>query len=93
MRVGAIASLIVPLNIASALAAFAAAAFWWLSASPLPPMVSYWGGAPADDPFFIALQESARLNGRAALCAAISAVLFGVATLIQRQTVATWLRG
>lgn len=80
------------LNVVSALAALAAAVFWSMSASPLPPMKTYWGGAPAGDPFFAALQESAKLSGRAAVCAAVSAACFGTATLLERLTVVTVLR-
>ena len=81
------------LNLASALAAIAAAVFWARSATPLPPMLSYFGGVPATDPFFIALQESARMNSHAAICAAISAALFATATIAGRFTVINWVRG
>jgi hypothetical protein len=66
-------------------AAFAvtSAIFWWLSAyGKLPPMVTYWGGAPESDPFFQALKFSAQMNkwaagfsGATALCAAASLFL------------------
>jgi hypothetical protein len=92
MRFGNAPTCLFVLDGAQALAAFAAAIFWFLSASSPPPMKSYFGGAPADDPFFVALQESARLNGYAALCAAVAAVLFGIVTLVRRRKVATWFR-
>ena len=81
------------LNPGSALAAIAAAVFWARSATPLPPMLSYFGGAPTNDPFFVALQESARMNSHAAICAAISAFLFALATISGRLTVINWVRG
>jgi hypothetical protein len=93
VRFGNAASWVSWLNIASALAAFAASIFWLLSATPLPPMNSYYGGVPADDPFFIALQASARLSSRAAQCAALSAFLFAAATILQRLKIASWLSG
>lgn len=48
----------VAMNVLSAVSAFAAAVFWYLSArNKLPEMVSYWDGTPSDDPFFVAMQK------------------------------------
>ena len=90
MRFGNAASWVFGLNVASALAAIAAAIFWLLSATPPPPMRTYWGGTPGDDPFIVALQESARFSSRAALCAALSAILFAIATFVQRLKIVSW---
>lgn len=87
------ANLVFWLNVGSAFAAFAAAVFWLRSASPLPPMNSYFGGVPTTDPFFVALQESCRLSGWAALCAGISAFFFGMATLLSRLAFLNFVRG
>jgi len=66
----------------AALFAFGAAAFWLMSAwGELPEMITYWGSAPPDDPFFQALVHSARMNRLAAWSACISAVLAGVAEI------------
>lgn len=70
------------LNLLSALAAFAAAWLWYLSArSKLPPMVPYLDETPEDDPFRVALQQGVSLNRRAALFAAAAAACSGLATL------------
>jgi hypothetical protein len=62
--------------------ALAAAIFWFLSAyGKLPPIVTYWGGAPESDPFYQALKFSARMNTIAAICSGCSATLFGVRLL------------
>lgn len=70
------------LNLGSALPAFAAAAFWFLSArNKLPPMVSYYDRAPDNDPFFVAVQAGVKLNRQAAYFAALSALCAGLGTL------------
>lgn len=70
------------LNLLSALAAFAAAWLWYLSArNKLPPMVTYFDATPEDDPFLVALQQGTSLNRRAALFAAAAAACSGLATL------------
>ena len=67
------------LDIAAALFAFVGAVFWFLSAyGKLPPMVTYWGGAPKSDLFFQAVRFSARMNTCAAIASGISALLLGV---------------
>jgi hypothetical protein len=70
------------LDIACALFALAAAIFWFMSAGMLPPMVTYWDSTPVNDPYYVAITRSARLNkwaagfsGASALCLAISTFL------------------
>ena len=73
---------LVGINLASALAAGAAAVFWLRSAlHRLPPMDSSFGGPPPNDPFFAALQAGVRLNRNAAACACAAALLQAVAAL------------
>jgi hypothetical protein len=63
------------LDIGAALFAFGAAVFWFLSASgTLPQMVTYWGGAPPNDPFYSAMKFSASMNTSAAVLSGISAL-------------------
>jgi hypothetical protein len=70
------------LDIVAALSAFVAAVFWFVSAyGKLPPMLPYWDAIPEDDPFYMAVKFSARMNrwaagfsGLSALC--MSAKLF-----------------
>jgi hypothetical protein len=60
----------------SALAAGAAAIFWFESATgELPPLVSYWGSAPSSDPLYQALVFSATMNRWAAIFAGAAASL------------------
>jgi hypothetical protein len=62
------------LDLATALFAFAAAVFWFLSAyGELPPTVTYWDAAPPSDPYRIAVARSLRLNSIAALLSGLSA--------------------
>jgi hypothetical protein len=66
-------------DVGAAVLAVAAAVFWFLSAyGKLPPMVSYWDQAPANDPLYVALKFSASMNtwaaglsGASALCMAL----------------------
>ncbi|MEG6508609.1 hypothetical protein V6C03_06470 [Methyloligella sp. 2.7D] len=69
-----------------AISAFLAALFWFFSASGgHPPMKSYWGAAPADDPFFLALKDAVFWNFWGALFSGISATfLCGRALLAWR---------
>jgi hypothetical protein len=63
------------LDIAMAATAFIAAIFWFLSAHrKLPPLVTYWGSAPAADPFFTAIRFSAVMNRWAAFFSGLSAL-------------------
>lgn len=62
-------------NIGTAVFAFLAAIFWFLSASgKLPPMMSYWDGTPPSDPFYAALKSSAQMNTCAAVLSGLSAL-------------------
>jgi hypothetical protein len=71
------------LDVAAALFAFGAAAFWFASAyGKLPPMVAYYDAAPKNDPFYTAIRFSAMMNrwaaglsGASALCMAIKMLL------------------
>ena len=66
----------VVMSVLSAVSAFAAAVFWYLSArNILPEMVGDWDGFPSNDPFFVALQRGVTLNKWAAGFAGVSAVL------------------
>lgn len=66
------------LDISAALFAFVAAAFWLLSASgTLPQMLTYWGGTPPNDPFYLAMRFSASMNTCAAVLSGISALCMG----------------
>jgi len=61
----------------AAIFALLAAVFWFASAArDLPAMVTYWGGAPPDDPFFASIRSSARLNRWAAFFSGLSALCF-----------------
>lgn len=63
---------------------FLAAIFWFLSAyGPLPPMLSYWDGAPAFDPLYASMKFSAHMNTFAAVLSGCSA-LSTVASLVAR---------
>jgi hypothetical protein len=67
------------LNFGTAAFAFAAAVFWFLSASgKLPELQAYWDKTPADDPFYTALIASAKMNRIAALFSGLSALCAGV---------------
>ena len=73
------------LNFGTAAFAFAAAVFWFLSASgKLPELQAYWDKTPADDPFYTALIASAKMNRIAALFSGLSALCAGVNALRQR---------
>jgi hypothetical protein len=63
------------LDILTAVFAVVAAGFWFASAAgALPPILSYWGGVPADDPFYSAIRFSAKMNAFAAVFSGVSAV-------------------
>jgi hypothetical protein len=70
------------LNYGSAFFALAAGVFWWLSAKvKIPPIDQKLIGLtenPADH-FNAMVSRSARLNARAASCAAVAAALQGIA--------------
>ncbi len=68
------------LNIGAAVFALTAAIFWFLSAyGDVPPMLTYWGGAPVDDPFYQSVRFSAAMNKWAAIFSCASAACMGVA--------------
>jgi hypothetical protein len=72
------------LDILAAIFAVVAAGFWFASAwGTLPPMLSYWGGAPANDPFYSAIRFSAQMNTVAAAFSGLSALCMGI-TAAQR---------
>jgi hypothetical protein len=63
----------------TALFAFIAAIFWFLSASgELPPIVTYFDSTPATDPYRQAVEFSARMNAIAAACSGVSVLLFSI---------------
>ena len=72
------------LELIAALFALGAAGFWFASASrkPLPQMHTYRGATPESDPFRRAIVFSARMNGHAALCSCVAAILAAVRLLI-----------
>jgi hypothetical protein len=74
------------LEIFSAVAAFGAAVFWFISAAgDLPPMASYFGAAPPTDPLYVAQQQGVRMNRWAASFAGASALSMAVATLLRAR--------
>jgi hypothetical protein len=60
--------------------ALVAAIFWFLSAyGDVPPIITYWGGAPPNDPFFyVAMKFSASMNNWAAIFSGMSAACMGL---------------
>jgi hypothetical protein len=67
------------LDLATAVFALIAAAFWFLSAyGELPKMVAYWDAAPASDPFYSAIKYGASMNRIAAVFSGLSALSAGV---------------
>jgi hypothetical protein len=72
------------LDILAAAFAGIAAVFWFASAwGTLPPMLTYWDGAPANDPFYSAIRFSAQMNTIAAAFSGLSALCVGI-TAAQR---------
>lgn len=71
------------LDLGAALFALAAAAFWFVSAyGKLPPMVAYYDQAPPDDPFYVAVKLSAKMNRWAAFLSGLSALCMALHFLI-----------
>lgn len=67
------------LDIGAMVFAFVAAALWFLSAaSDLPQSITYWGATPPNDPFYVALQTSVRLNRWAAAFTGLSVLCNGM---------------
>lgn len=70
-------------DIASAVFAFTAAIFWFISAyGKLPPMVTYWDATPDHDPFYKAVKFSAQMNRLAAAFSGLSALSVFIKFLI-----------
>jgi hypothetical protein len=73
------------LDIAAALFAFIAAVFWFLSAyGKLPPMVAYWDAAPENDPLYMAIKFSARMNRWAAGFSCALALCMAIKIMVSR---------
>ena len=67
------------LDVATAIFAFIAAVFWFLSAAGrLPPMVMYWDQAPDTDTFYQAMKFSSFMNMIASVFSGLSAALFAI---------------
>jgi hypothetical protein len=74
------------LDLSAALAAIVAAVFWFLSAyGKLPPMITYWDGAPPNDPFYVAVKFSASMNRWAAGFSGVSALLMAAHLLVGKR--------
>jgi hypothetical protein len=72
------------LDILTAVFAVVAAGFWFASAAEaLPPMLSYWGGVPVNDPFYSAIRFSAKMNAFAAVFSGVSAVCMGISAILR----------
>jgi hypothetical protein len=72
------------LDMGAALFALVAAVFWFRSAyGPLPAIVTYWGSAPSDDPFYQAVKYSAEMNRWAAGFSSVSALCMGLKLFIR----------
>jgi hypothetical protein len=71
------------LDAGAAVTALVAAVFWFLSAyGELPGMIPHWDQTPQNDPFYVAVKFSAKMNrwaagvsGLSALCMALSLFL------------------
>lgn len=64
------------LNVLTGLSALIAAILWfWAASDALPRMKSYYDSAPPDDPFYVAVKRSAKLNAWAAVFTGLSAFL------------------
>ncbi len=71
------------LDIGTAVFAFVAAFFWFLSAyGKLPPMLSYWDSVPDDDPFYSAVKYSAKMNRWGAGFSGASVFCMGLKILV-----------
>ena len=71
------------LNIISAVAAFAAAVFWFMSAAKnSPPILNYWDSTPTNDPFRMAFERAVRFNRYAAILAGVSATALALSLLL-----------
>jgi hypothetical protein len=71
-------------DLCAAFFAIIAAILWFISAAGgLPTMVMYWGAAPVNDPFHLALIASARWNACAAASSGTSALCMGAAAAVR----------
>ena len=73
------------LDVATIMFAVGAAIFWFLSAyGELPPMIAYWDAAPPNDPLYMAIKFSARMNRWAAGLSGLSAVFMAIKIIVAR---------
>lgn len=73
------------LDVATAVFALIAAVFWFASAyGKLPPMVSYWDAAPENDPLYMAVKFSAKMNRWAAGLSGASALCMAIKIMVAR---------
>jgi hypothetical protein len=73
------------LDLGAAISAFAAAIFWFLSASGQLPPITYLGFSPPNDPFAIAMRFTAHMNSCAAVFSGISALCWGVKAVYTKR--------
>ena len=67
------------IDVVTAILSLGAALFWFLSAAgKIPAPIAYVDHAPDDDPFFVALRRSARMNRVAAALSGLAAVTFAL---------------
>ncbi len=72
------------LDIGAALFACVAAVFWFLSAyGTVPPMRTYWGSTPENDPYYQAVKFSAAMNTLASGFSGASALCIGLKLFIR----------
>ena len=73
------------LDVGAAVFAIGAAIFWFLSAhGKLPPMVAYWDAAPPNDPLYVAIKFSAKMNRWAAGLSGLSALCMAIKIMVAR---------
>jgi hypothetical protein len=73
------------LDVGAAACAIGAAIFWFMSAyGKLPPMGMYWDAAPPNDPFYIAIKFSAKMNRWAAGFSGLSALCMAIKIMVAR---------
>jgi hypothetical protein len=73
------------LDVGAAVFAIGAAIFWFLSAyGELPPMIAYWDAAPQNDPLYMAIKFSARMNQWAAGLSGVSALCMAIKIMVVR---------
>ena len=73
------------MDVAAAVFAITAAAFWFLSAhGKLPPMGAYWDATPENDRFRMAVTFSTKMNRWAAGLSGVSALCMAIKILVAR---------